>query len=154
MIYLLPSSISDEIQDGMEKYSEHVTAIYSPRNRERIFLVIFLQILMRGSSINIDYPRDEDLPVSISRNVLKPKKDGNFYKDETIEMSIMITSLKDDGLKQIEFWEMPDDDLNIKQCSYPIRTSNISKLLEYERRNGSFLGKNDIVNITGIVLLF
>jgi hypothetical protein len=109
------------------------------------------QSLEQDSSRELLMMPEEAPPVNIIRNIIKPKKDGEFYKDELLEVLIKITTQKKGGLKQIEFWEMPGDDLNISHCSYQIRTSNIHQMLDYEEQDQSLLQKKDIINISAII---
>jgi hypothetical protein len=105
-----------------------------------------------GSSRDI-FTSGETPPIKIISNFIKPRRDGDFFKDEEIEVLVKIITQKEGGLNQMEFWEIPDEDLNITYCSHQIRTSNIQQMLDYEEQNSSFLKESDILNVTAIMKL-
>ena len=71
--------------------------------------------------------------------------------DDVIIFQVTVTSLKKEGLDGIEIWEMPGEGLEIINCSYPIKTSGIYQLLDYEKSDKSELKDYDIENIKQII---
>jgi len=106
-----------------------------------------------GSSRDINIVSESNPPITILREIVKPKRDGDFFRNEPIEVLVKIAVQKEGGLKQIEFWEDPGTDLDIINCSSPIRTSSIRQMRDYEERDQSLLRINDIININSIVNL-
>ena len=93
-------------------------------------------------------PSEESL-VEISRKIMSPAREDAYFLDDTIVVLVKMTSLKKDGLNNIEIWEMPGFDLKIINCSYPLKTTSIEYILDYEIYEKSELRKED-VNFTGI----
>lgn len=147
---LIPTSFSEE--KGSQDYLDTYRKDFSDEFRKSVFTSETTDPpnSKDESSGDINLQLEETHPIKIVRNVLKPKKDGNFYKDELIEVLIKLTIQKKGGLKRIEFWEMPAEDLKISYCSYRIRTSNIQQMLDYEEQDSSSLQKKDIINATCI----
>jgi hypothetical protein len=106
-----------------------------------------------GSSRDISIIPESNPPIIILREIVKPKRDGDFFRNEPIEVLVKIVVQKEGGLKQIEFWEDPGIDLDIINCSYPIRTSSIRQMRDYEERDQSLLRMNDIKDVNSIVNL-
>ena len=106
-----------------------------------------------GSSRDVIVMSEAAPPINILRDIVKPKRDGDFFLYEPIEVLVKITAQKEGGLKQIEFWEDPGDDLDIINCSYPIRTSSIQQMLDYEEHDQSLLRTKDINDTKSIVNL-
>ena len=104
-----------------------------------------------GSSKKIIEAPKEYSPISIIRTIITPKRGGDVFRNEPIEVLVKITTQKTDGLKQIEFWELPEDDLKLDRCSYQIRTSNISQMRYYEEHDDSLLDDNDIINTASLI---
>lgn len=98
----------------------------------------------------IEIPK-ESTPINIIRTIIKPKRGGDVFRNEPIEVLVKVTTQKTDGLKQIEFWEMPEDDLRLDRCSYQIRTSNISQMRYYEEHDDSLLDDNDLINTASLI---
>jgi len=92
----------------------------------------------------------ETLPILITRS-FRPNQYDDFCENKLIEVLIEITAQKKGGLKQIEFWELPEDDLKLEVCSCPLRTTNISQLLDYGDQDLSILTEEDILNTTSII---
>ena len=80
----------------------------------------------------------------ISRKIMSPAREDGYFLNETIVVLVKMTSLKEDGLKNIEIWEIPGSDLKIINCSYPLKTTSIDHILDYEIYEKSALRKDDI----------
>ncbi|MCX6673883.1 MAG: hypothetical protein NTY37_08915 [Methanothrix sp.] len=152
----IPLSISGNNDTG-DVYSKHFEKEFGNEFMEEVFgteeTKTTPQNSVGGSSRDI-FVSGETPTINIRRNFIKPRRDGEFFKDEEIEVLVKITTQKKGGLNQMEFWEIPDEDLNITYCSHQIRTSNIQQMLDYEEQNSSFLKESDILNVTAIMKLF
>jgi len=104
-----------------------------------------------GSSRDVIVTSGPALPVNILSEIIKPKRDGDFFINEPIEVLVEITARKEGGLKQIEFWVVPGADLYILNCSYPIRTFSIQQMQDYEEYGQSLLRMKDINDTISIV---
>lgn len=92
----------------------------------------------------------EGTPINITRKIIQPKRDGGFFIDDVIVVLVKVTSMRKENLENLEIWEIPDGGLKIENCSYPIRTSSVREMLDYESSDKSYLKENDIVNITSV----
>lgn len=105
-----------------------------------------------GSSHAQSFLPAETISANITREIVSPKRDEGFFNEskEVIVVLIKVTSLKKDGLKNLEIWEIPGDGLKIENCSYPLKTSSIKDLLSYGGSDKSYIQAKDIYNITYI----
>jgi len=97
-----------------------------------------------GSSHAQSFLPAETISANITREIVSPKREDGFFNEsnEVIVVLIKVTSLKKDGLKNLEIWEIPGNGLIIENCSYPLKTSSIKDLLDYgESDNHSFRPK-------------
>lgn len=106
------------------------------------------------SSSSSGDPIESPLQVSyanITRTIVYPVRDGYFFNEsgETIVVLVKITSLNKDGLENAEIWEIPGEGLRIENCSYPLRTSDLSEMLDYEVSDKSYITIDDI-NYTNV----
>lgn len=82
--------------------------------------------------------------MEISRKIISPIREEGYFPNETIVVLVKTTSLKKGGLKDIEIWEIPGSGLEIINCSYPIKTTWIEYILDYEIHERSYLLKEDL----------
>ncbi|NPV62218.1 MAG: hypothetical protein HPY61_06235 [Methanotrichaceae archaeon] len=106
-----------------------------------------------GSSNKKNVLSTESSPINITRMIISPRMEGCFFKADVIEVLVKVTSLKKDRLESVEIWEKPDDNLEILSCSYPIRTSSIKEIFDYEETDKSFLREDDLKNSIYIIKL-
>jgi len=107
---------------------------------------------VHDSSKNIFELPDEAPPVNIIREIVEPKRGKEIFRNETAEVLIKITTQKKDGLKQIEFWELPEKNLELNRCSYQIRTADINQMLDYEEHDESILDRYDLIDSKAILI--
>lgn len=89
-------------------------------------------------------PSEAAQPMKIARKIISPARDDGYFLDDTIVVLVKATSLKKDGLKDIEIWEIPGAGLEIINCSYPIKTTWTEYILDYEIHESSYLHKDDL----------
>jgi hypothetical protein len=95
---------------------------------------------------------DEIIPLNISRRIIEPRGEMGIFRDENvIVVLVKVTSLKKDETQNVEIWEIPGKELKIVNCSYPIITSSVGEILDYEKFDKSLIQNDDIINVTSIV---
>jgi len=104
------------------------------------------------SSSNHYFLQNEIAQINVTRKIAGPSKDGNLFKSEIIEVIVKVTCAKN-GLDSIQIWEIPSKDLIIDNCSYPIRTSSIREMLDYEASDKSILWEIDIHDYDDIIYI-
>lgn len=101
-----------------------------------------------GGSNQITYLSEES-PIRVSRTIVSPLRDEYFH-NETIIVEVKVTSIRTDGAKNLRIWEIPSEGLSILNCSYPIVSSSVEEIIDYENSDKSSLKRKDI-NITQIL---
>jgi hypothetical protein len=91
--------------------------------------------------------------INVTRKIISPCKDKNIFRSEIFEVIVKVTCLQKDGIDDLEIWEIPDENLIIENCSYPITTSSINKVLEYEALDKSYLNELDIKDYDSIIYI-
>ncbi len=94
----------------------------------------------------------ETTSLNITWEIISPKREEGFFNEsnEIIVCLVRVTSMEKEGLKNLEIWQIPGNGLRIVNCTYPIRTSSISEILEYRISDKSLIQPNDIINISFI----
>jgi hypothetical protein len=114
-------------------------------------LPVVPQIVSGGSSSRGQMALPAEIaPLNITWRILHPKRVGSFFTDDVLEVLVKATSMQEENLGHVEIWQIPGEDLTIKSCSYPIRTSSIGQILDYEVHDKSYLLESDIQNISAI----
>ncbi len=85
----------------------------------------------------------EELPIKVSRTIVKPLRDEYFHND-TIVVEVKVTSIRTKGAKNLRIWEVPSEGLQILNCSYPIVSASMEVINDYENSDKSSLNKKDI----------
>ncbi|RQW79259.1 MAG: hypothetical protein EHM14_09300 [Methanothrix sp.] len=95
-------------------------------------------------STQVVFP-SEAPPMNVSRKIISPMREDAFFEGDVIVVQVAVTSVKKEGLKDVEIWEIPGEGLQIINCSYPVVTSNIGQILDYEKNDKSFLSESDLI---------
>lgn len=103
-----------------------------------------------GSSQSRMHSPSEATSLNITRKIVYPIREGGFFNEATEKITVLVeaTCLKKEGLEDLEIWEIPGNGLEIENCSYPLRTSDIGQILDYEATDKSFLKYEDINQTT------
>jgi hypothetical protein len=107
----------------------------------------------RGSTARTIIMPIETASLNVTRKIMGKSKDGSLFRSEIFEVIVKLTCLEKDGLENIEIWEIPDEDLIIENCTYPIATSSIKNMLEYEAFDKSYLHETDIKDYDDIIYI-
>lgn len=102
-----------------------------------------------GSSTDINFP-SEAPPMNVSRQIISPMREDGFFMEDIIVVQLAVTSVKKEGLKDVEIWEIPGDGIEVINCSYPIVTSKVVQILDYEKSDKSFIKYTDVNIISTI----
>lgn len=94
-----------------------------------------------GSSQIILLP--EVSPIRVSRTIVSPLRDEYFH-NETIVCEVKVTSIRTEGAKNLRIWEIPSEGLSILNCSYPIVSTSVEVINDYENSDKSSLKREDI----------
>ena len=95
----------------------------------------------------------ETASLNVTRKITGSSKDENIYRSEVIEVTVKATCLEKYGLDDVEIWEIPGKNLVIQNCSYPITTSSIKTMLDYETFDKSILRDIDIEDYDDIIYI-
>ena len=103
-----------------------------------------------SGSPRIVFP-SEASPMNVTWQVISPKREEGYYLDDVIVVQVTVTSVNKEGLEDLEIWEIPGDGIEVLNCSYPIVTSVVGRILDYEKSDKSFLRNADI-NLSSVIM--
>lgn len=96
-----------------------------------------------------NYYLPERYPLTVNNKILHNLIDYN-YKNDTICKLIRITNAYNKYLEKVDVYEIVPKEMNLLNCSIPIRTSSIDEVLRYERHSSLLLSMEDIRDPIGL----